>query len=263
MSQEQNKIAVLIVSHNNPRLTDSLVEQIKAQTHGVKYDIYVIETGSDKDKCSKYTTLWVDEGIRMTRGWNTLKDYADRQDDYFAYHLFVNDAKLIDGEDMISSLAEAMAKTKDCGYIHPYQTVEQPACRLLNRQGNTGIRKVSFAEIVCPMIRKEMWDKIGDEFLDRRFFYGWGLDYDHPKLIHDSGYKMYISDDVGVEHVAYTSYRDGVDKQFTQNQFQDQARNNMTAGLIAKYGENWKQVVINSIPEDVSKEALQGWLTNA
>jgi GT2 family glycosyltransferase len=258
---EKIKIAALIVSHNNPKLTDSLVESIKAQTKAAHVDIYVIETGSDKDKCSKYTTIWVDEGIRMTRGWNTIKDFADRLDDYFAYHLFVNDAKLLKGEDMISSLAFDMQKNKDMGYIHPYQTVEQLACKLLNKQGDD-IRKVSFAEIVCPMIRKEMWDKIGNDFLDRRFFYGWGLDYDHPKLVHDSGYRMYISDKVGLEHVAYTSYRDGADK-LTQEGFKHLAHSDMILGLTAKYGKNWKQVILDSIPEDVSKEALKNWLINA
>lgn len=256
------KIAALVVSHNNPKITDSLVKQIKTQTSLVDVDVYVIETGTDKDKCSEYTTIWVDEGIRMTRGWNTLKDYAERQDDYFAYHLFVNDAKLLAGEDMVSTLAQQMEETPDCGYIHPYQTVEQKACPALNKQGDS-LRKVSFAEIVCPMIRKDMWDKIGQEFLDRRFFYGWGLDYDHPKLVHDAGYRMYISDKVGVEHIAYTSYRDGVDKQFTQDQFKNEAHSNMIAVLEAKYGKNWRKVVLASIPPDVSKEALNNWLINA
>jgi hypothetical protein len=256
------KVAVLIVSHNHPKLTDSLVESIKKQTKSVDVDVYVIETGSDKDKCSKYTTLWVDEGLRMTRGWNTLKDYADRRGRYFAYHLFVNDAKLLPGEDMIGSLALDMEAIKDCGYIHPYQTVPQPPGPLLNKQTDGEIRKVSFAEIVCPMIRADMWAKIGQDFLDRRFFFGWGLDYDHPKLIHDAGYRMYISDKVGVEHKAYTSYREGVDS-LSQNEFKDQALQNMREGLIAKYGANWQRVIIDSIPADVSRDALVSWLVNA
>lgn len=249
-------IAVLIVSHNNPKLTDALVEKIQEQTKLVNVDIYVIETGSDKDKCSKYTTLWVDEGIRMTRGWNTLKDYAQRQKDYFAFHYFVNDAKLLDGEDMISSLALAMEANPEIGYIHPYQTVPQPACRLLNKINPSGIRQVSFAEIVCPMIRADL------DVMDRRFFYGWGLDYDHTKLIHDAGFKMYISDDVGVEHVAYTSYREKVDV-INQETFINLARSNMIEGLTEKYGDNWREVIKNSIPKDVDSTAFLEWLKNA
>lgn len=250
------KVAVLIVSHNNPKLTDSLVEKIKDQTKGVHADVYVIETGSKKDKCSKYTTLWVDEGIRMTRGWNTLRDYADRQDKYFAHHYFCNDAKLLDGEDMISSLALAMESTPDMGYIHPYQTVKQPASPLLNRVNDSGVRKVSFAEIVCPMVRADL------DIMDRRFFYGWGLDYDHSKIIHDAGYRMYISDDVGVEHVAYTSYREGADS-LKQDQFINLARDNMIEGLISKYGHDWRNVIKKSIPEDVDPTAYNQWLKNA
>lgn len=251
------KVAALIVSHNNPKLTDGLVESIKRQTLGVEVDVYVIETGSDKDKCSKYTNIWVDEGIRMTRGWNTLKDYADRNGDYFAYQLFVNDAKLLEGQDMISYLAGSLSSDEKLAYIHPYQTTPYPQCPQVNKVNKRGIRYESFAEIVCPMIRKDLWDKV--DMLDRRFFYGWGLDYDHTKLVHDAGYRMAISDDVGIEHVPYTSYRDGADKNLNQDKFLKLAQENMIQGLVEKYGKNWKQVIRDSIPEEVGTKAFDNW----
>jgi len=102
------RVAVLMVSHNYPQLTDNLCEKIIERTKGVDYDLYVIETGSQLNLLSKYTSLWVNDSCRMTRGFNLLKHYADfmleskSNQKYDAYVLFVNDAKFIDDKDLIS-----------------------------------------------------------------------------------------------------------------------------------------------------------------
>jgi hypothetical protein len=97
MEKMKEKIAILVVSHNNPILTDELCKAIIERTKNVEYDLHVIETGSNLLKVSSYMTLWVNEGVRMTRGFNLLKSYADfianqKGYKYSAYQLFVNDA---------------------------------------------------------------------------------------------------------------------------------------------------------------------------
>ena len=121
-----SKVAILIVSYNNPDLTNSLCENIIERTKGIDYDLHVIETGSNLSKVSKYMTLWVNEGIRMTRGFNMLKSYADftakqKGYEYDAYHLFVNDAKFIDDKDITTIMFNEMMQNGDCGQINPYQ----------------------------------------------------------------------------------------------------------------------------------------------
>jgi len=262
----KGKIAILVVSHNYPELTDSLCESIKSRTKGVDYDLHVIETGSDRAKCSKHMTLWVNEGVRMTRGFNLLKVYADftascKGYKYDAYHLFVNDAKFIDDKDMTTILYEEMIQHPDCGQINPYQeNMHAPHLRQ-NKVNDSGCRKESFAEIIAPMISAEAWKKIPG-LLDSRFFYGWGLDYDIPTQLHANGYRLYVSDSVGVHHQAFTSYREKekTGEKMDTGQFVGVARQNMDKGLIGKYGIEWRRYLYDSIPEDVDKDAMYLWL---
>jgi hypothetical protein len=262
------RVAILIVSHNNPELTNSLCEGIIARTHGVNYDIHVIETGSNLTKLSKYTTVWVKEGMRMTRGFNFAKQYADftakcKGYKYDAYHLFVNDAHFISDQDMTSILYDELMANPDCGQINPYQDNMSGPHRKQNKINPSGARKESFSEIICPMIRAKTWNELPN-LLDNRFFYGWGLDYDVPQQLHtsESKWRLYISDTVGVHHQAFTSYREKekTEEKLDVGQFIGEARNNMNRGFEEKYGSNWRRIIYDSIPADVDKEALYSWL---
>ena len=261
----RGRIAILVVSHNNPELTNSLCDGIISRTHGVDYDLHVIETGSNLSKLSRYTTLWVKEGVRMTRGFNLLKNYADftakfKGYEYDAYHLFVNDAKFVDDQDMTSILWEEMKSHEDCGQMSPYQNMGAP----YQRQGQmnpSGSRKESYSEIICPMIRAKAWNQIPD-LLDDNFFYGWGLDYDIPHRLHTNDWRIYVCDTVGVHHQAFTSYREKekTEEKLEVGQFVHLARQNMNEGFEKKYGIDWKQVIYDSIPVDVNPESLYLWL---
>lgn len=263
-----SKICVLVVSHNYPQLTDSLCDGIVSRTKEVDYDLHVIETGSDLNNCSKYATMWVNDGCRMTRGFNLLKQYADSVlkyksgGEYDAYMLFVNDAKFIDDSDMISILYKEMKQRPDCGQIHPYQSnIYAPHTRLAKCSEST-TRTESFAEIICPMISAKAWNICGPDLLDNRFYYGWGLDYDMPYQFHKNGFKTYITDKVGVFHDPFTSYKnkEKTKQSMDANQFINNARQNMHSGFVEKYGQNWMQVLMDAVPADTSKEALYLWL---
>jgi hypothetical protein len=265
MADIEDRICVLVVSHNFQDLTDRLCDKIKAYTKGVAYDLHVIETGSALSKFSKYATCWVHDKVRMTRGFNILKDYADRQyrldyGCYFAYQLFVNDAQWLDGQDMITSLYQAMKATPDCGQIHPYQTHIRYAGQLLRKHG-TGIRPISFSEIVCPMIRGAAW-RADPQLLNDFLFYGWGLDYEIPYRLARANFKCYHSDDVGITHQAGTTYRNAniTQEQLRYEQFKLRARENMYEILGKTYGEHWPIRFLNAVPEGVSPQALYDWL---
>ena len=268
MVNNMKNVCVLVVSHNYPELTDSLCDDIVSRTKEVSYDLHVIETGSQLDNCSKYATMWVSDGCRMTRGFNNLKAHADRvlkyksNQKYDAYMLFVNDAKFINDQDMVSILYNEMKSLPDCGQIHPYQSNIYPPHTRLGKCSENFTRKESFSEIICPMISADAWNKCGEDFLDNRFFYGWGLDYDMPYQLHKNGYRTYITDKVGIFHDPFTSYKNKEKTKQTMdgNQFIQLARKNMHDGFIEKYGQNWMQMLMDVIPSDVSKEALYLWL---
>lgn len=264
-----DKICILVVSHNYPELTDSLCDDIVSHTKNVNYDLHVVETGSEKENCSKYATLWTKDKCRMTRGFNLLKSYADSVNrysghkEYDAYMLFVNDAKFIDEKDMVSVLYEEMQSLPDCGQIHPYQSNIYPPHVRLGKLTENETRKESFSEIICPMISAKAWKTCGPDLLDNRFFYGWGLDYDMPYQFHKNGFRTYITDKVGVFHSPFTSYKnkEKTKQSMDGSQFIQLARKNMHEGFIQKYGNDWMSLLYDEIPSDVSKEALYLWLS--
>jgi len=98
--------------------------------------------------------------------------------------------------------------------------------------------------------------------LDNRFFYGWGLDYDIPHLLHVNGWRLYISDSVGIFHQAFTSYREKekTEEKMDAGQFCTVALQDLLNGFVAKYGATWKHTMLASIPADVNPEAYRLWL---
>ena len=69
------KVATLILNRNLPKITDRLYNKIKKKNK-IKNDIYIIESGSDKNNLSKNYTWWanwesaIKKGLRPPRGFN-------------------------------------------------------------------------------------------------------------------------------------------------------------------------------------------------
>jgi hypothetical protein len=91
------KICTIILNRNLPKVTDTLVETIKKNNDT---DIYVVESGSDKSKISKYCTWYVrsksvkKRGLRFPRGMNFALSslYKEgRFNDYDLFFLLTND----------------------------------------------------------------------------------------------------------------------------------------------------------------------------
>lgn len=261
INMKMNKTAIIIISHNEKEMTDRLCENINLYTKS-NYDLYVVETGSKLEKMSKYATLWVKDGIRMTRGFNWGIKYAlwkEKMDNsyfYDSFWLLVNDAKLYQN-DTLTPMLNFMRSNKDCGQIHPY-VENSPSC-ILRKQNSSGVRKLSYVEFICPLFSRESIEI--PDLLNEELFYGWGLDYEIPHLMYKYNLRTYISDDIGVIHDAGTTVKNGNDDQI-KNVF-DQfniSRSNMNNVMKRKYGEKWGQFLLNSVPSDVSKDSLLIWL---
>jgi GT2 family glycosyltransferase len=255
------KTAIIVVSHNGKDITDPLCKNIVDNVK-TPYDLFVIETGSQIAKMSSYATFWVKDGIRMTRGFNWGIRYAlwkETVEDvhYDSFWLLVNDAKLFQC-DTLTTMVEFMRGHPDCGQIHPF--IDNTPCPPLKKQTAHEVRKVSFVEIICPLLSRAALDAIPG-LLDDDFFYGWGLDYEIPYLLHKNGFRTYLSDDVGVIHNAGTTVTSGNDAQINsiEKQFAV-SRNNMTTVLKKKYGPEWARTFLDAVPPDVPKDALLIWL---
>jgi len=68
-------VATIILNRNLPDVTDALVEQFQQYDTGSN-DVYVVESGSQQDRLSRYYTSWANwddallRGLRFPRGFN-------------------------------------------------------------------------------------------------------------------------------------------------------------------------------------------------
>lgn len=119
-------VATIILNRNLPEITDKLYKHLK-RFDGKETDIYVLESGSDKKKLSKYTTWhanWksaVKKGLRYYRGMNFgLKKLYDEKkiNNYEAFFLITNDA-LLRKKKTIQPLLSILRRNKKIGILSP------------------------------------------------------------------------------------------------------------------------------------------------
>lgn len=120
----QASVATLILNRNLPQVTDKLVEHLKKWNGGLT-DIYVIESGSDKDKLSKYCTFWanwpeaLENGLRWARGFNYgLLELEKTGKKYDYYFLVMGDSVFAD-EPTLANMLEIMHMYPKIGILSP------------------------------------------------------------------------------------------------------------------------------------------------
>ena len=94
------KYCAIILNRNLPEVTNRLFKNLKKNNSDL--DVYVVESGSDKKKLSKYCTWhanWkaaIKNGLRYSRGMNfalSKLDDENKIDKYEAFILLTNDTE--------------------------------------------------------------------------------------------------------------------------------------------------------------------------
>jgi len=121
------KTATIILNRNLPKETDALVEHLN-KYDGNHTDIFVVESGSDKDKLSRYCTWHVTTaeavkyGLRYSRGMNygLLQLYkGGNWDRYDSFFLITNDTKFPKNQNTIETLQKILTKHSKIGILSP------------------------------------------------------------------------------------------------------------------------------------------------
>ena len=122
-------IATIILNRNLPNITDRLVEHL-IKYDGEETDIYVLESGSDNDKISKYCS-WhanseeiIKKGLRYSRGMNfaLLKLYQEKKwKNYDGFFLITNDTEFSNSKT-IKPLLAILKEHKKVGILSPCST---------------------------------------------------------------------------------------------------------------------------------------------
>jgi hypothetical protein len=121
------KTAVIILNRNLPNETNSLVEHLKKYDDDYG-DIFVVESGSDKNNLSKYCTWHVEteevvkHGMRYLRGMNygLLQLWKEgKWEKYDSFFLLTNDTKFPKKQNTIKALQKILEEYPKIGIISP------------------------------------------------------------------------------------------------------------------------------------------------
>ena len=122
----KKRVATLILNRNLPEVTEALYEQI-SQYDSELTDIFVIESGSDDDLKSRYSTWHADwdiarsNGLRYFRGMNFgLANLfkSNRLKDYEAFLLLANDT-VLEQRPFINDLMRVLDSHPKVGVVSP------------------------------------------------------------------------------------------------------------------------------------------------
>ncbi|MBI4351709.1 MAG: hypothetical protein HY550_09735 [Elusimicrobia bacterium] len=120
------RAAVIIINRNLPEVTDRLYRFIK-RNDGDVADVFVIESGSDPDKLSRYHTWWanwkdsVAQGLRTPRGFNYALSRLSEENRFGKYEFFFlvpNDAEF-EGAGTVKRLIKEMDLHPRLGILAP------------------------------------------------------------------------------------------------------------------------------------------------
>ena len=122
----KTRVATIILNRNLGTITNNLYKKI--YKYNRKYtDIFVIDSGSDVKKKSKYTTWSANwkkakqNGLRFSRGMNygLLKMYQENKFKNYEYFLLLTNDSEVESKPFIKELVNTMNKVKSIAILSP------------------------------------------------------------------------------------------------------------------------------------------------
>lgn len=219
------KIAQLILTHNNHDLTKNLLKTFP--------EAIVVDNGSTIPVDYMDNVIRFDTNLGFTKGWN--ESIKRVYGDYDAFWLCNND---IDTEHICVTRLEEVLES------HPRLGVVSPFCNSphahMGRKTPDWLRYVPYVELVAPLIRKDVFNRVG--LFDETYSKGWGLDYDFGWKVRRSGYAVGVYDLVGINHLEHKTI-DSVGRE----QYFAEASAEMNTGLTQNYGSDWQRKLTSMI----------------
>ena len=194
-------LAVIILNRNLPEETDRLCDSIIGATQ-IPFDLFVVESGSDPDRLSRYCSLhFVDPyartiGLRIGRGLNNSLRIINkiRNRIYDGYWFLTNDVVLTTHEDYGSFSLSVFAQYPHIGIIESPHLVNE-FYTLNYFQGQTYRRRLNSASDYPPAIQEKKFSitpfgivrsiflrsdlvRSLDPIIDESNWRGWGCDED-------------------------------------------------------------------------------------
>ena len=221
------RIAKLILHYNTPELTLRLCQMVS--------DAIVIDNGSDVDMSKlnlKNQVERFETNLGFTPNWNrALHRIMDTDGGYFdAFWLMNSDIEI--SQESINRIEFLMQ-------LHPYSMVT-PSYNCWMKQcknnGSPGIRQVKCIEFTAPVIRRDVFEKIG--FFDETFTKGYGVEFDWSLRMQQAGLKQYCDDKSVFYHIGQQT----INAHGPLREYEAIAKYELSRGMEKFYGSEWRKL---------------------
>lgn len=227
-------ILKLILHYNTPDQTAALSGSIPGAV--------VVDNGSDPPYRGPGTVIRYQDNLGFTRNWNRviahlLECYRDRDTFFWLMNSdIVISPEAVQRMEEVVSLAgvDVVTPSYNC-WIHQ--------CR---PQGSGGLRRIKCLELTAPVIRGEVFRRVG--LFDPSFSLGSGVDFDFCLRLQKAGVAIHCDDASSFHHLRHVT----IGRVASLNDYSARANAEMERGMTRLYGHNWKQHIRNKL--DINKK---------
>lgn len=201
------KTLAIILNHNRREYTDRVYRMTQPYAKN-EYDVVVLDNGStDESEVSPYTMYRAESNCYFGGGFNLAMQIMQENPQYDSM-LFMSNDIILHGYNFIHKLRSVMF---DENYAVVSPAVIQPEegqCywKQMHNWGASKTRDVKWVDFMCPLIRRDVLETIGQYDLD--LMHGWGLDIYTGVVCEDNNWKVGVTDSLSIIHFSMQTVKD-------------------------------------------------------
>lgn len=218
-------VLVVTLNHNQGKLTDNLVQQLKNEST-IPYGLWVVDNGSKSNERSKYTTHQLDENRYFGGGFNyVLKEFEKAQQ--YDWLWFLNNDLIFNGYNIVKRV-KGIAEFYNYDMLSPSITnAHETPCHwkhMWNWHSDT-IREAKWLDLQAPLLSRRLCNEIGQ--FPEELHLGWGLDFYSGMVCEDNKWNVGVTDKIDITHLDSKTLKDGKVDEYTLEEFCSDADRNM------------------------------------
>lgn len=220
------KIAHLILHYNTPQITAELCRMVPGAI--------IVDNGSGPPAVQmglKNRIIRLEKNLGFTSGWNAALRLLMSQGEYDAFWLMNSDIIIT---DRCLARVQMVMDTGLYSILTPSYNCWMKQCQ---NQGTGSIREIRCLELCAPIIRRDVFEKIG--LFDDRFSLGSGVDFDFCLRAMNAGIPMHCDDGSKFSHLVHKT----IQKIGSVKEYSNRANLEMNKGMAELYGRNWKDLI--------------------
>ena len=210
-------------------------------------ELMVVDNGSS-ESLAKSTTHRLEENIFFGGGFNVVLDYFLSTNHDYLY--FLNNDLIFHGPSFITTSLKEAKESNSAVYSPSVINASIDQCHWKQMWNwGKGIRNVKWIDFQCPMLRRDILEKIGQ--FPQELMFGWGLDFYAGCVAEEFGFSTTVSDNNTICHLNSQTFKQnkiniGVQEfcrnaEFNMNSYFSGSKYKTIYSQFRYYGESYAQ----------------------